>query len=74
MSACGFVLVKYFRKNNPNAKVSRNVEVITSLRLTGRDMFFVVRCGPDVVAFTLGSQGACFMGRWSYDQWIEADS
>ena len=74
MSVCAFVLVKYLRKNNLNLKGSRNVEILTSLRLTGRDMFFVVHCGPDVLAFTVGQGGAVFMGKWSYDDWTKTDS
>ncbi|MBQ7169019.1 MAG: hypothetical protein IJQ24_00425 [Synergistaceae bacterium] len=69
MSAFAFVLVKYSRRKNSNAKDSRNVEIITSLRLTARDIFFAVRCGPDVIAFTVGSHGTCLLGRWSYDDW-----
>ncbi|MBQ6972085.1 MAG: hypothetical protein IJP86_06980 [Synergistaceae bacterium] len=69
MALCAFVLTRYFRKNNPNAKGSRNVEVITSLRLSARDIFLVIHCGPDVIAFTAGPQGSCLMGRWSYEEW-----
>lgn len=48
------------------------VEVLSSLPL-GKGVFFVVRCGPDVLAFTLsGSGGACLMGRWSYEEWRQA--
>ena len=74
MSACAFLFVKYFRKNNLNSKGSHNVEIITSLRLTGRDIFLVVHCGPDVIAFTVGPQGSCLMGRWSVEQWQNANS
>ncbi|MBQ9566097.1 MAG: hypothetical protein IJU98_10965 [Synergistaceae bacterium] len=38
----------------------------------GKDVFFVVRCGPDVLSFTLGGGGACLMGRWSYEEWCAA--
>ena len=63
MSACAYVMVRYF---------TQEAEILTSLRLTGRDIFFVVRCGPDVIAFTLGPGGACLMGRWSYEDWCKA--
>ena len=71
MSGCALILVKYLRKNSPNSKGSHNVEIITSLRLTGRDMFFVVHCGPEVLAFTIGQNGAVLMGKWSYDDWTK---
>lgn len=74
MSICAAVLVKYMKKRGINAEGSKNVEIISSLRLTARDIFFVVHCGPDVVAFTLGAGGACFMGRWSYDDWTKSQT
>ena len=66
-----FLFVKYFKKHNPNATCSSavKIEILSSLRLTGRDMFFVVHCGPDVIAFVLTQGGACLLGRWSYEQW-----
>ena len=72
MSACAYFMVKYFRKHNINLNGTNEAEVLTSLRLTGRDIFFVVRCGPDVIAFTVGQGGTCLLGRWNYDEWREA--
>ncbi|MBQ9433477.1 MAG: hypothetical protein IJU26_04590 [Synergistaceae bacterium] len=69
MSACAYVLVRYFRKNSTTLNGTREAEILTSLRLTGRDIFFVVRCGPDVIAFTVGNAGTCLLGRWTYDEW-----
>lgn len=74
MSAFAFVLVKFSKRKNHNAKDSRNVEIITSLRLSARDIFLVVHCGPDVIAFTVGSHGSCLMGRWSYDEWTKSQA
>ena len=45
------------------------VKLLASLPL-GKDALFVVRCGPDVIAFTLGTGGACLMGRWRYEEWV----
>ena len=72
MSVCAFFLVRYAKKNNITLNGTRDAEILTSLRLTGRDVFFVVRCGPEVIAFTVGPGGACVMGRWNYDEWLEA--
>ena len=72
MAFCAFVLVKYVRKNAPSAKGLCNVEIITSLRLSARDIFLVIRCGPDVIAFVTGSHGSSLMGRWSYEEWCKS--
>ncbi len=69
MSVCAFFLVKYAKKHNISAKVSPSVEILASLRLSAGDVFFVVRCGYEVIAFTNGSHGACVMGRWPYEEW-----
>ena len=73
MSACAYFLVKYVKKHNITMNGTRGAEILTSLRLTGRDIFFVVKCGPDVMAFTVGPHGTCLLGRWSYDEWREAN-
>ena len=73
MSLCALLLVKYVKKNHIIPKSNSNVEILTSLRLSVRDIFFVVRCGPDVIAFTLGPGGTCLMGRWSYEEWNKTD-
>ena len=69
MSASAFFLVKYLKKHNFNVKGTSSVEILASLRLSSRDVFFVVHCGPDVIAFTLSQNGACLMGRWNFDDW-----
>ena len=71
MCVCAVVLVKYYRKHNINLNGSRDVEVLSSLRLTARDIFFVVRCGPEVIAFTVSPSGTSLMGRWNYHEWLE---
>jgi len=79
MSLGAFIFVKFFKKYFPNAAGTLNargtqavkIEILSSLRLTGRDIFFVVRCGPDVIAFALTQNGACPLGKWSYEQWTK---
>ena len=73
MSLSAIILVKYLKKHNPNMKSTSAVRILSSLRLSGRDIFLVVRCGPDVIAFTIGAGGACLMGRWSYDEWVKSE-
>ena len=74
MSLCAVFLVRYLKKNNIVLKRTQALEILSSLRLTGRDMFFVVHCGPDVIAFTITQGGACFMGRWSYEEWTKSEN
>ena len=52
--------------------VQRNahVEIVTSLPL-GKDVFFVLRCGPDVFALASGAAGTRLIGRWKYEDWLE---
>ena len=73
MSFGAFFFVKYAKKYNFGVKDSSSakVEILSSLHLTGRDKFFAVRCGPDVIAFVLTQSGACLLGRWSYEHWNE---
>ena len=49
---------------------SSGAEILASLSL-GKDAFFVVRCGPDVIAFITGSSGILLAGKWKYDDWIK---
>lgn len=74
MSVCAVILVKYLKKHNLSVKGTSSVEILASLRLSARDVFFVVHCGPDVIAFTLSSQGACLMGRWNYEEWQKSQA
>ena len=71
LSLCGFFLVHSSKRKMQKVKDGMAVRLLTSLPL-GKDVFFVVRCGPDVLAFTLGAGGACLMGRWKYEEWLNA--
>ena len=51
-------------------KQNAHVEVIASLPI-GKDVFFVLRCGPDVFALTSGHAGTRLIGRWKYEIWLE---
>ncbi len=71
LSACAVVLIRYSKKRGGPEADGVSVKVLTSLPL-GRDVFFVVRCGPDVLAFTSGGGGSCLMGRWTYEEWVRS--
>lgn len=63
------LFVRYSKKRSGPEGDGVCVKVLASLPL-GKDVFFVVRCGPDVFAFTLGGGGSCLMGRWAYEEWV----
>ena len=73
LSVFAFVLVRCAKKKNGADGEGVPVRVLTSLPV-GKDVFFVLRCGPGVVAFTSGASGTCLMGRWKYEEWVGAGS
>nr|WP_315101150.1 hypothetical protein [uncultured Fretibacterium sp.] len=69
LSVSAFVFVRCAKKKNGSDGEGVPVRVLTSLPV-GKDVFFVVRCGPDVLAFTSGGGGSRLMGRWTYEDWM----
>ncbi|MDR1875274.1 MAG: hypothetical protein LBQ90_09735 [Synergistaceae bacterium] len=39
----------------------------------GKDVFFVLRCGPEVFALTSGAGGTRLICRWKYEEWLRYD-
>ena len=68
LAAAFFIKLKFNKLRG--FAMSAAVEILASLSL-GKDAFFVVRCGPDVIAFITGAGGASVIGRWKYDDWIK---
>jgi hypothetical protein len=67
MGVLGYLAVKYLPARF--ASVSRgHLRVISALSL-GRDMVYVVKTGPDVVALLAGRNGSVVLGRWSLEEW-----
>jgi len=58
------VLVFFHRRRVP-LRAKGAVGLLASLSL-GRDVIFIVRCGPDVIALLSGK----VIGRWRYEEWI----
>ena len=71
LSLCAFFLTRNARRGARGKRGNAAVGLLASLPL-GKDVLFVVRCGPDVLAFTLGGSGACLMGRWKHEEWRTA--
>ena len=65
------LLVRFVRGRRGGVRDDGAVKLLASLPV-GKDVFFVLRCGPDVVAFTSGAGGTCLMGRWKYEEWVGA--
>ena len=63
------LLVRFARRRREGVRDDGAVKLLASLPV-GKDVFFVVRCGPDVLAFTSGGGGSRLMGRWTYEDWM----
>ncbi|MDR1137457.1 MAG: hypothetical protein LBK91_03955 [Synergistaceae bacterium] len=74
MGALGYFAVKYLPGRLGSA-ARGHMRVISALSL-GRDMMYIVKTGPEVVAFLSGRNGAVVLGRWSLEEWenYEADT
>ena len=65
------IFVRYMKKKG-HINNSDSVRILASLRLSSRDVFFVLKCGGYVLAIVIsGNNGAHLMGRWTYDEWIK---
>lgn len=71
LTLSAILLVRFARRRREGVRDDGAVKLLASLPV-GKDVFFVLRCGPDVVAFTSGASGTCLMGRWKYEEWVGA--
>lgn len=62
-------LVVFFSGRRAPLRTKGALSVVASLPL-GRDVLFVVRCGPDVIAVLSGKNGARVIGRWRFEEWL----
>ena len=67
LAIAGYLVVLFSGRRAP-LRTKGVLSVLASLPL-GRDVLFVVRCGPDVMAILSGKNGACVIGRWRYEEW-----
>ncbi|MDI9371073.1 MAG: hypothetical protein GX181_02690 [Synergistaceae bacterium] len=68
LAAAGYALVRLSGKRVPLQ--AKGVLVLLASLSLGRDVIFIVRCGPDVIAILSGKSGGRAIGRWRYDEWI----
>ena len=67
LALAGYGMILYSRRTAP-LKAKGAVSVLASLPL-GKDVLFIVRLGPDVVALASGGAGTRVIGRWRYEDW-----
>lgn len=67
LGALGYVAVKFL----PGyfAAGSRGHIKILGAASLGRDVIYITKTGPEVVAFISGRAGATVLGRWSLEEW-----
>ena len=69
MVAVGWLFVVWGRSRGWVRQSQAHVKILASLPL-GKDVFFVLQCGPEVFALTSGHAGTSLIGRWKYEDWI----
>ena len=69
MSAVAFVFAGWAKRKGWVRRNEAHVKIMASLPL-GKDVFFVLRCGPEVLALTSGPGGTRLMGRWKHEEWL----
>lgn len=67
LALAGYGMVLYSRRTAP-LKAKGAANIMASLPL-GKDVLFIVRLGPDVVALASGGAGTRVIGRWRYEDW-----
>jgi hypothetical protein len=67
MGVIGYLAVKYL-PGRLGSGSRGHMRVISALSL-GRDMVYIVKTGPDVIAFWAGRNGSAVLGRWSLEEW-----
>ena len=50
-----------------------HIKIIGAVNL-GRDMMYIARLGPEVVAFLCGRAGSVILGRWSAEEWDDYEA
>lgn len=72
LGAAGYAAVK-FLPGKFRAGAQGRLKLIGAISL-GRDVVYLVRIGPDVVALYAGKTGATVLGRWSAEEWDDFEA
>mgnify|MGYP006887393219 FL=1 len=70
LGGASWILVHYVRPGKAFKQDSR-LQVLSTLRL-GREVLYVVKCGPDVLALLVGSNSKV-VGKWGYEEWLQGE-
>jgi hypothetical protein len=72
MAAVGAFFVGLAKNRGWVRQDGAHVKIMASLPL-GKDVFFVLKCGPDVLALASGQGGTRLLGRWKYEEWLRLE-
>lgn len=72
LGAAGWAAVKFLPGKFRSGAQGR-LKLIGALNL-GRDVIYLVRIGPDVVAIYTGKTGSTVLGRWSAEDWDDFEA
>jgi hypothetical protein len=50
-----------------------HIKILSAVSL-GRDMIYIVKTGPEVVAFISGRTGSTVLGRWGLEEWDDYEA
>ncbi|MDR1472285.1 MAG: hypothetical protein LBS75_07155 [Synergistaceae bacterium] len=71
-SAAGYALARYLPGGIGRGAVGK-LRLVAALSL-GRDMLYIVRTGPQVVALFVGRSSSTVVGRWSAEEWDDYEA
>lgn len=72
LGAAGYAAVKFLPGKFRVAAQGR-LKLMGALNL-GRDVVYLVRVGPDVIALFAGKTGSTVLGRWSAEEWDDYEA
>ena len=68
----GYAAAK-FLPGRLSARARGHIKIVGMLNI-GRDMIYIVKTGPEVVAFVSGRTGFTVLGRWSLEDWDDYEA
>ena len=72
LAISGWLILYISKRRGWIQKGSDKLYIISSLSL-GREIFFVIRCGPEIIAIVSGPSGSRLMGRWAIEEWNDSE-
>jgi hypothetical protein len=72
LAIAGWLLLYISKRKGWIQKGSDKLYIVSSLSL-GREIFIVIRCGPEIIAIVSGPSGSKLMGRWGIEEWSDSE-